>query len=192
MARDQVAVMQALGFERFYVAGNDRGARTAYRMALDHPGRVEKLAVLDIIPTVEMWDQMDSALAMKNWHWLFLAQPEPFPELMITRDPDEFYLRSGRERFDPRALSEYLRAVEDPATVHAMCEDYRAGATIDRRLDALDRADGRLITSPMLVLWSAREEIDRMQPSRCGAAGQPMCAERESIAGITLRRRIPR
>jgi haloacetate dehalogenase len=162
--RDLFAVMSHLGFERFSIAGHDRGGRTAYRMALDAPDRVDRLAVLDIIPTVEMWDAMDAGLAMENWHWLFLAQPAPFPEDLITPDPDRYYFRDRTERFAPAALEEYRAAVHDPATVHAICEDYRAGATFDRDLDAADRAAGRRISCPVLVLWSSREDVDPLDP----------------------------
>jgi haloacetate dehalogenase len=164
MARDQVEVMEHLGFERFFVAGHDRGGRTGYRMALDHPDRVERLAVLDIVPTVEMWERMDARLALENWHWLFMAQPEPFPERLIGLDVDAYYFRSGRDRFDPRALEAYLSALRDPDTIHAICEDYRAGATFDRELDARDRAAGRRISCPVLVLWSAREDLEPLGP----------------------------
>jgi haloacetate dehalogenase len=133
-------------------------------MALDAPARVERLAVLDIIPTVEMWDAMDGGLAMENWHWLFLAQPAPFPESLITPDPDRYYFRDRTERFAPEALEEYRAAVHDPATVHGICEDYRAGATFDRDLDAADRAAGRRISCPVLVLWSSREDVDPLDP----------------------------
>jgi haloacetate dehalogenase len=156
--------MASLGFERFAVAGHDRGGRVAYRLALDHAERVIRLAVLDIVPTVEMWDRMDARLALENWHWLFMAQPEPFPERLIGVDVDSYYFRDRRERFDPRALDAYLRALRDPETIHAICEDYRAGATYDRELDARDRAEGRRIGCPVLVLWSALEDLDPLDP----------------------------
>jgi haloacetate dehalogenase len=162
--RDLFAVMSHLGFERFSIAGHDRGGRTAYRMALDAPRRIERLAVLDIIPTVEMWDAMDARLAMENWHWLFLAQAAPFPEELIGADPDRYYFRRRPERFHPDALAEYRAAVHDPGTIHAMCEDYRAGATFDRELDADDRANGRRIACPVLVLWSSLEDLDPLDP----------------------------
>jgi haloacetate dehalogenase len=164
MAGDMVEVMSSLGFERFAIAGHDRGGRVAYRLALDHPDRVERLAVLDIVPTVEMWDRMDARLALENWHWLFMAQPEPFPERLIASDVDSYYFRDRRDRFDPRALEEYLRALRNPDTIHAICEDYRAGATYDRELDARDRAAGRRIRCPVLVLWSALEDLEPLHP----------------------------
>jgi haloacetate dehalogenase len=156
MARDQIEVMTALGFERFAVVGHDRGGRCAYRMALDHPERVTRLAVLDIIPTGEAFRRADMAFGLGYWHWFFLAQPHPLPERLIGADPDAFYFRSDRSQFDPAAMSEYRRCFSDPATIHAMCEDYRAGASTDTALDLADRAVGRRITCPVLVLWSAR------------------------------------
>jgi haloacetate dehalogenase len=165
MARDQVRLMQALGFERFSVAGHDRGGRVAYRLSLDHPERVEKLAVLDIIPTSEMWLRMDRRLGLVNWHWFFLAQPAPFPERLIGADPDAYYFRGDRSRFHPEALEDYLRSVRDPATIHAMCEDYRAGAGIDTELDEADRPAGNnKIACPVLVLWAGRDELSWFDP----------------------------
>ena len=161
MARDQVHVMEALGFERFGVCGHDRGGRCAYRLALDHPERVLKLAVLDIVPTAEMWRRVDMEFGLADWHWFFLAQPHPFPERLIEAAPDEFYFRGDRSRFHHEALADYLRCVRDPATIHAMCEDYRAGATIDFELDEEDRRAGRRIACPVLALWAGRDELGR-------------------------------
>jgi haloacetate dehalogenase len=166
MARDMVAVMQRLGFERFAVAGHDRGGRVAYRMALDHPDRVTRLAVLDIVPTGEMYRRANMDFAMGYWHWFFLPQPYDFPERLIGADPDHFYLeRQGAlgiaGLFAPEALAEYRRCWRDPATIHAMCEDYRAGATIDFRLDEEDRRAGRRIRAPLLALWGSKGSIGR-------------------------------
>ena len=155
MARDQISIMRHLGFERFCVAGHDRGGRCAYRLALDYPEQVRKLAVLDIIPTGEAFWRADMAFGMGYWHWFFLAQPADLPERLIGADPDAFYLRQGRDVFAPEALAEYRRCFHDPATTHAMCEDYRAGATIDVAHDAADQGTRR-ITCPVLVLWSQR------------------------------------
>lgn len=160
MARDQIEVMRHLGFERFAVAGHDRGGRCAYRLALDHPDAVTKLAVLDIVPTGDMWRRVDMEFGMVDWHWFFLAQPAPFPEDVISAKPEAFYFRGDRSRFHPEALEDYLRAVHDPSTVHAMCEDYRAGATIDRELDDADRGKRRL-ACPLLALWAGRDELGR-------------------------------
>ncbi|HEX6034290.1 MAG TPA: alpha/beta hydrolase [Anaerolineales bacterium] len=153
MARDQVALMRHFGFEEFSVAGHDRGGRCAYRLAIDHPERVRKLAVLDIIPTGEAFRRADMAFGLGYWHWFFLAQPYPLPERLIGANPDHYYFRSGRERFHPEALADYLRACHDPEAIHSMCEDYRAGATIDYQLDESDRGVKR-IQCPVLVLWS--------------------------------------
>jgi haloacetate dehalogenase len=158
MARDQIAVMRQLGFERFFVAGHDRGGRCAYRMALDHPDRVLKLAVLDIVPTGETFRRADMAFGLGYWHWFFLAQPYDLPERMIGANPDNYYFRQ-RELFAPEALADYLRCVHDPATIHAMCEDYRAGATFDFELDEADRGRHR-IACPVLALWGSRGRLE--------------------------------
>ena len=160
MARDQVEVMRLLGFERFFVAGHDRGARCAYRMALDYPEHVLKLAVLDIIPTGEAFRRTTMEFGLGFWHWFFLAQPYPLPERLIEANPDAFYFRHGREHFAPQALADYLRCVHNPATIHAMCEDYRAGATIDFALDEADRGQ-KHIACPLLVLWSRQGELEQ-------------------------------
>lgn len=161
MAKDAVALMSALGHETFALAGHDRGGRVAYRLALDHPDRVTKIAVLDIVPTAEMWAGMDAARAMTVYHWMFLAQPEPLPETLISAAP-QVYLdhtlaswTGGRSlaSFAPDALEAYRAAFREPERVHATCEDYRAGATIDRVLDEADRSAGRKITAPLLALW---------------------------------------
>jgi haloacetate dehalogenase len=160
MARDQVEVMHRFGFEQFSVAGHDRGGRCGYRLALDHPHRVLKLAVLDIIPTGEAFRRTNMEFGMGFWHWFFLAQPYPLPERLIGASPDTYYFRQSRDLFDPEALDDYLRSVHNPATIHAMCEDYRAGATIDYQLDEADRGRRR-ITCPVLVLWSGRGELEQ-------------------------------
>jgi haloacetate dehalogenase len=155
MAQDQVALMRHFGHEQFSVAGHDRGGRCAYRLALDHPERVRKLAVLDIIPTGEAFRRTNMAFGLGYWHWFFLAQPSPLPEQLIGGNPDSYYFRTGRELFHPEALADYLRCCHDPETIHAMCEDYRAGATIDYQLDEADRGVKR-IQCPVLVLWGAQ------------------------------------
>jgi haloacetate dehalogenase len=159
MARDQVRLMQRLGFERFHVCGHDRGARCAYRMALDHPERVVKLAVLDIIPTGEAFRRADMRFGLGFWHWFFLAQPYDLPERLLGENPDNYYLRKGTELFDAEALADFRRSVHDPDTIHAMCEDYRAGATIDFEHDERDRGRRR-IACPVLALWSGRDELE--------------------------------
>jgi len=159
MAQDQVALMRQLGFEHFFVAGHDRGGRCAYRMALDHPACVRKLAVLDIIPTGEAFRRTNLSFGMGYWHWFFLAQPAPLPEKLIGCNPDNYYFREGRDKFHPEALADYLRCCHDPATIHAMCEDYRAGATIDYQLDEADRGSRR-IECPVLVLWGKQGQLE--------------------------------
>jgi haloacetate dehalogenase len=159
MAHDQVALMRQLGFEHFFVAGHDRGGRCAYRMALDHPEGVRKLAVLDIIPTGEAFRRANMTFGMGYWHWFFLAQPAPLPEQLIGCNPDQYYFRQGRDKFHPEALADYLRCCHNPATIHAMCEDYRAGATIDYQLDEADRGVRR-IECPVLALWGKHGQLD--------------------------------
>ena len=160
MARDCVAVMERLGFTRFDLAGHDRGGRVAYRLALDHPQRVRKLAILDILPTVEHFRRTGMAFALGYWHWFFLAQPSPLPEKMIGADPEWFFRhRPGRRSvFTPEAEEDYVRCYKNPETIHAACEDYRAAATYDFKLDDADRGH-RKIGSPVLVLWGARGSL---------------------------------
>lgn len=161
MARDLVAAMGELGFERFAVAGHDRGGRVAYRMAFDHPERMTKLVTLDIVPTLAQWKSLDFRGAMGGYHWYFLAQPAPLPETLIGGDPI-FYLHNNLARwaapgfvYDTAALAEYERAFANPETVRASCEDYRAGATIDIAIDEADYGK-RKIACPMLAIWGER------------------------------------
>jgi haloacetate dehalogenase len=160
MAGDVIGLMNQLGFTSFDVAGHDRGGRVAYRLALDHPQAVRRLSVLDIIPTGEVWARADDRFALGYWHWPFLAQPYPIPETLIAHDPEWFFFDAqfgGVVRnFQPEAVADYVRCARDPAVIHAMCEDYRAGATCDRLLDERDRAAGRTIVCPTQVLWSAK------------------------------------
>lgn len=161
MGEDIVAVMGALGHIRFSVIGHDRGARVGYRLALDHPGRVERLALLDILPTLSMWEGMSAARAMQVYHWTFLAQPEPVPENLIKADPagwlDHTIASWSRAKsldlFDPLAMQSYRDSFNDPSRIHAACEDYRAGATTDLDHDKADRDAGRTISCPVLALW---------------------------------------
>ncbi len=166
MAQDQVEVMQALGFDRFAVAGHDRGGRVARRMCLDHPERVTAAAVLDIVPTAKVFATSDQALATAYYHWFFLIQPDGLPEHMIGADP-RWWLNETLRRwaapgfvFDPDALAAYEQAFDDAATIHAQCEDYRAAAGIDLEHDAAD-ADAR-IACPLLVLWGAKGAMHRI------------------------------
>ena len=166
LAADQVQAMAALGHERFAVAGHDRGGRVAYRMALDAPERVSALAVLDIVPTADVWARADDRMALGYWHWGFLAQPSPLPERLIAADPDAYFdahlrvigLGAAPDRYPDEVLAAYRRQLDDPSAVQAICEDYRAGATIDRQLDEADR--GRRITCPVLCLWGARGALE--------------------------------
>jgi haloacetate dehalogenase len=173
MALDQVEAMAALGFDRFAVVGHDRGGRVAYRMALDHPQRIDRLAVLDVVPTGEVWWRMDAAVARGYWHWSFLALPPPLPERLITGDPDAFFdlhvrdqLGLGRlaDRYPAAVVDAYRAQLADPGALVAMCEDYRAGATIDVEHDRADRDAGRSIACPVLVLWAGRGGLPRFYP----------------------------
>lgn len=165
MAGDMVALMVALGHQRFFLAGHDRGGRVAHRLALDHPGRVLKLATLDIAPTREMYAGTTDAFARAYWHWFFLIQPAPFPERMIGADPDAYWLKkcgsgsAGLTPFTKEALAEYLRCFRDPATIHASCEDYRAAASIDIAHDDAD--GGRRLEAPLLALWGEHGAVHR-------------------------------
>jgi haloacetate dehalogenase len=159
MAGDLAEVMSALEFERFGVVGHDRGARVAYRMALDHVDRILSLCSLDVIPTGDMWRLTDKDRALDAFHWQFLAQPAPRPETLIGHDPDyvlDWLLTSWAAdgfQFDGEALAEYRRCFRKPEVIHATCEDYRAGATIDDEIDRADQAAGRRIQCPLLFLW---------------------------------------
>ncbi len=161
MATDMVEVMRQLGHESFFLAGHDRGGRAAYRLALDHPAAVRKLATLDIVPTHAQWRAMDWRGAFAAYHWLFLAQPAPLPERLIAADP-AYYLEETLGRwgapgfaYAAEAHAEYHQAWSNPEVVRAACEDYRAGATIDYAIDEADYGK-RKITCPMLALWGNR------------------------------------
>jgi haloacetate dehalogenase len=166
LAGDLRAAMTELGHPTFAVAGHDRGGRVAYRMALDHPATVSRLAVLDIVPTGEIWSRADAMFALGYWHWSFLAQPAPLPEQMILGNPDAFWMSAQRlglntdERYPAEVLSAYRAQCADPATVEAMCEDYRAGATVDRQLDHEDRGRNT-IACPVLALWGSDGALPR-------------------------------
>jgi len=162
MARDMISVMAQLGFEHFFIAGHDRGGRVAYRAALDHPARVDAVAVLDVLPVDVVWDRANARLALGFWPWSLLAQPEPLPERLIGAAPDAVIGNalspewgSPAHFFDDAVRAAYTAALSDAAHVHAICEEYRAAAGIDRDHDAADRAAGRRISCPVLALWSA-------------------------------------
>ena len=166
MAKDQVELMAALGFPRFALVGHDRGGRVAHRMALDHVDAVERLAVLDIAPTATMFARTDKEFATRYFWWFFLIQPFPLPERLIDADP-EYFLRTHIEgqiktpgAVDPAIFQEYLRCYRDPATRHAVCEDYRAAATIDLQHDAADAH--RKVMAPLLALWGAKGTVGQL------------------------------
>jgi haloacetate dehalogenase len=161
MARDCLALMAAFGHTGFAVVGHDRGGYVALRLALDAPAAVTALAVLDIVPIGEALARCNAAFAQSWYHWFFLAQPAPRPERAISADPDAWYggdpERMGRENWEDRR-----RAIHDPATVHAMCEDYRAGLGLDRVADDADRAAGRTLACPVLVLWAEGDDLPEL------------------------------
>jgi len=160
MAGDMVTVMAHLGFPRFAVAGHDRGGRVAYRLALDHPEHVDALAVLDIVPTETTWKHADARFALAFWPWSFLSQPSPLPERILEATADAVIDNaltewgSSAHAFPPDVRRAYVDALRDPAHAHAICEEYRAGASLDREHDRADRAAGTRISQPLLVLWS--------------------------------------
>jgi haloacetate dehalogenase len=161
MAKVMVEIMEKLGHTRFRLAGHDRGGRVAYRLAFDHAPRIERMATLDIVPTYDMWHGMDRNMAMKVWHWPFLAQPAPLPEMLIGKVPVEYLewklaswsKTKNLSAFDPSALDHYRVSFSDPLCIHAQCEDYRAGYGADLANDEADRAAGRTIACPLLALW---------------------------------------
>jgi haloacetate dehalogenase len=161
MAKGMIEAMESLGYVHFALAGHDRGGRVSYRLALDHPGRLSRLAVLDILPTYNYWERMNRLYALKIYHWTFLAQPYPFPETMILGNPDFFLKEKMASQtksktlaaFDPRAMAHYLAPFRDRLRVHAMCEDYRAGAYADYDIDKADVEASKKITIPVLALW---------------------------------------
>jgi haloacetate dehalogenase len=167
MAQDQVEVMAALGFDSFYAAGHDRGARVLHRMCLDHPRKVKRAAILDIIPQHYLLNHMTREWGRFSWHWLFNIQPEPLPEKMMGADPDWFIekklakTKQGLSFFNKEALEEYKRCFRNPDTIHAVCEDYRATFGVDLDMDTRDFAAGRKIECPVLLLWGATGGVGR-------------------------------
>jgi len=162
MAADIVGLMDKLSLPKVHILGHDRGARVAYRFALDHPERLDRLGIIEIMPTGDFWQAWTAELAMKAYHWTFLAQPAPLPERLIGGDPQTYLdwtlrnwtLAKSLDCFPPESLASYRDQMRDPARLHAMCADYRAGAGIDRALDDADLAAGRKITAPLAFLWS--------------------------------------
>ena len=184
MAADMVEVMAALGHQRFALAGHDRGGRVGYRLALDHAERLDRLVVLDIVPTHAMWHRLSPDLALKIFHWMFLAQPYPLPEWMIGADPVRYLehkigawnASDGLSIFDPAALEHYRAFFRQPERIKATCDDYRAGATYDLKADETDHAKGRRIRCPTLALWGAS--------GIPGVAGGPLDIWREWCADV--------
>ena len=165
MAQDMAELMTSLGHERFAVLSHDRGARVAHRLAIDNPTRIERLAILDIVPTIEHFERTDMAFALGYYHWFWFAQPHPFPEELINAAPATwFHAHTSREPkpasfFRPEALADYLAAAHDPNMIAGMCEDYRAAATIDLEHDRISRSQGHRVECPMLVLWGEQGRI---------------------------------
>jgi haloacetate dehalogenase len=185
MAEDNIALMRQLGFARFSVAGHDRGARVAFRMALDHPEAIARMAALDIVPTHHLLTKLSLGWARESYHWFFLAQKEPYPERLICADLD-YYIRYKLDKqgvglgiFTPEALAEYIRCTT-PEQIHAVCEDYRATLSIDFPMDAADFAQKR-IRCPVLVLWGANSHVGRHFEAL--AAWEPWC---ENLRGWAL------
>lgn len=167
MGEDQIALMQQLGFDQFLLMGHDRGGRVAYRMALDHPEVIRKLVVLDVAPTLAMYEKANRAFATAYYHWFFLTRPAPFPETLINSHPDVYLQHTiagrsaGMKPFTPEAYAEYLRCLRDPATIHGICEDYRASAGIDLEHERADLTAGNKIQAPMLALWGKHGVIEQ-------------------------------
>ncbi len=170
MAQDMADLMTSLGHQQFRLAAHDRGARVAHRLLLDHPGRVQRAMLLDIAPTLAMYEQTTQAFAKAYWHWFFLIQPAPLPERLIDADPAA-YIRdvmgrrhAGLAAFAPEALQEYLRCIAIPGTATSICEDYRASAGIDLEHDRADREKGHKVLAPLRVLWGAEGAVGRCFP----------------------------
>jgi haloacetate dehalogenase len=166
MALDMVSVMQSLGHRSFAIAGHDRGARVAYRLALDHPERVSRLAVLDIVPTESAWARANADFALAFWPWVLLAQDAPLPETLITSSAAAIVDHASSawgtrpESFTAEDRAAYAAMLRDRQHAHAICEEYRAAATLDRQLDLADRAEGRKISCPLLSVWSRGGVLD--------------------------------
>jgi len=189
LARIMVAFMSGLGFERFDLAGHDRGGRVGYRLCLDHPESVRRFAPVDIVPTAEVWEAMRAEQAVASHHWSFLAQPRPVPELMIGAAPSTYigYLldlwAGDAAAIDPTARHEYLSQFKNPNVVWATCEDYRAGATVDWEHDKADRAAGRRISCPVHMLWGAK--YLRFEQDELRAIWERWCAGPVAVTGFS-------
>ncbi|GMK57465.1 hypothetical protein CspeluHIS016_0402990 [Cutaneotrichosporon spelunceum] len=166
MAADNVDLMRHLGFDRFSILAHDRGARVAHRLAVDHPSVLDRVVVLDIAPTLAMYEGTDETFARKYWHWFFLIQPSPMPETFITSSPETFLSAcmvkfAGENPFDQAAAAEYLRCARLEGWATGVCEDYRAAASIDLEHDRADREEGRKVQAPLLVLWGGAGVVER-------------------------------
>jgi haloacetate dehalogenase len=172
MAKELVEVMDTLGFPTFALIGHDRGGRVAYRMALDHPAHVERLAVFDVIPILEAWSRSDARFARTYWPWILLSQQAPLPESYLLGAPRAAFDNAfGHGSFGPEVLDEYLATYRDAARVHGICEEYRAAATIDVDHDRADKEAGHKIECPMLHLWAEGGPLDRFYAADGGSLG---------------------
>jgi haloacetate dehalogenase len=186
MARDMVEMMKILGFDRFSLAGHDRGGRVGYRLALDHPACIDRLALFDIIPTSEAFNRADARLALAFWPWSLLSQPAPLPETLIAAAPDAIVDHalgawgSDASTFPGDVREQYVDALRSPQAAHAICEEFRAAATLDWALDEADRRAGRVITCPVLALWSEHGALDIWYE----AAGGPLGILRQWAPGV--------
>ncbi|HEX5508143.1 MAG TPA: alpha/beta hydrolase, partial [Pseudolabrys sp.] len=187
MAKDMALVMDKLGFREFSVAGHDRGGRVAYRLALDHPERIRHLAVLDILTIADAWERADKNLAAGYWPWSLLAQPEPLPEKLILGNPEAVVdsalsgWGSAASAFSPEVRAAYIETLRDPVRVHAICEEYRAAATLDHDHDIEDRQRDRRISCPVLVLWSGRGPLNTWYAD----AGGPLALWRNWASNVS-------
>jgi haloacetate dehalogenase len=198
MAADQIAVMRTLGAERFSVIGHDRGARVAHRMALDFPDVVASLTLIDIAPTATMYERTDMAFAMRYFWWFFLVQPAPLPERMIGANPAFFlekHIRGQMKRagaYDADLVREYLRCYQRPETIHAICEDYRAAASIDLEHDAADDAAGHKVRAPLQALWGAQGTVGTLYDVLATWREKAVAVEGRALAcGHTLQEELP-
>ena len=186
MAADQHALMQSLGYQQFFLLGHDRGGRVSHRLAMDFPDSVLRLMVLDISPTLTMYDNTTMEFAKGYWHWFFLIQPEPIPETFIAANP-EFWIKqhmgrhAGTGIFSPERWAEYLAGASNPQTMHSMCEDYRAAASIDLVHDRADRAAGKKLTMPLRVLWGEHGLVHQ-----CFKPIEDWKAVAENVSGKTV------
>lgn len=189
MARDMIELMSALGFEKFQVVAHDRGARVAHRLAIDYPQAVQRLALLDIVPTIEHFERADMAFGLGYYHWFWFAQPHPFPETLINKAPDDWFFAhtarepKGRDFFAPDALADYLAHARDPEMIRGMCEDYRAAPTVDLAHDRESRTAGQKIVCDLLLLWGERGKI--------GVWYDPLAIWRQYAAGSVSGHAVP-